>query len=281
LLRLRHHGDVNHVEPARGPDRKYTLNTAFFDEVTTEAQAYWLGFITADGGITLPYMLRIGLAIRDVDHVARVLVDLGSNRPPILPNHRPHAAVARFDSRQLVDGLGRLGVGPCKSGTVEPWDGPADLMPHYWRGLFDGDGCISHHRTRNPDRKTWSLKITGSEACVRGFGTWAREVCGSTAVPRIALRRTWEWTVGGGAKPQLLAEALYRDATVYLDRKQELAAELCSIKFPAPRRDRPRGGRRLGRPIRVRADAPVDAVSARVERVPDFDREHCAAASPA
>jgi hypothetical protein len=71
-------------------------------------------------------------------------------------------------SRRLTKALLALGVTPRKSATIEPWNGAADLMSHYWRGLFDGDGSLA--------RKTeglWTVFFCGSEACVRGFTAWA------------------------------------------------------------------------------------------------------------
>ena len=38
------------------------------------------------------------------------------------------------------------GITAKKTDALQPWDGPADLMPHYWRGLIDGDGSITHQR---------------------------------------------------------------------------------------------------------------------------------------
>ena len=58
-------------------------------------------------------------------------------------------------SRRLTKALVALGVTPRKSGTLQPWDGPADLMPHYWRGMVDGGG-------RWPARP----KASGQSSCV-------------------------------------------------------------------------------------------------------------------
>lgn len=235
LLRLRKHGDPEQVrQPGEATYRRYSLNEAFFDEIATEAQAYWLGFITADGCVMRSERtntLRVILAIKDTAHLERMNGDLGSDRPLAFRLGRPHPAVAAtFDSWQLVQGLRHLGIHPNKSGTVDPWSGPEHLMPHYWRGLFDGDGSIFRCGGG------WQLSIAGSESCVRSFGEWATGACGSSGKPRLHRGRTWTWRVGGGPKPQALAAALYDDATVYLQRKHELACELSAIAFPGSAR---------------------------------------------
>jgi hypothetical protein len=233
-LRLRNHGDPNHVRVA---PRRYALNESFFDEITTEVQAYWLGFITADGGISQTdktNTLRVGLQLRDEGHLLRMNADLGSDRPFLYPARQHPAVVASFDSYRLIGALGRLGVGPHKSRVVKPWPGPDDLMGHYWRGVFDGDGSIVY----SPSNRDWILSLAGNRFVVGAFADWARERSGSRAKLRHHRGATWMWAAGGSSGPQSLAVALYRDASVSLSRKQETADRLMAIKFPG------RGGRR-------------------------------------
>jgi len=219
------HGDPLRCDPpARSGSRKYTLNEHFFADINDEARAYWLGFITADGGIIRAdrsFSLRVELAERDRDHLVRLCDDLGSDRP--ITQNRTCFKVT-FDSWQMLNDLAALGIGPRKSATVQPWNGPADLMHHYWRGLFDGDGSIGMIRKT----QGWYLNICGSEACVQGFAAWAKTVCGSNAkaAPHSTAPRCWYWTVGGSRKARLLAEALYAGSTLALPRKQELASKL-------------------------------------------------------
>lgn len=156
--------------------------------------------------------------------------DLGSNRPL---GHYRGCVSASFGSRYLVASLGRLGIGPRKSATVEPWDGPADLMPHYWRGLFDGDGSIY----RISVRRDWYLSLCGSQACVDAFAAWAKSICGSRAQPHLARGECWYWAVGGGRMPQRLAKVLYGNATVSLARKQLLTDELLALDFDQVKAD--------------------------------------------
>jgi hypothetical protein len=215
------------------------LNEAFFDEITSEQQAYWLGFITADGCVMDAgngYVLSVVLSVRDVAHLERLRDDLGSTQPissrdkTVRGNVFTHATF-RVNSRRLVRSLMRLGVTPRKSATAQPWSGPPDLMPHYWRGLFDGDGSI-YQTSRDG---VWNLSQIGSEACIRAFAEWSRGVCGSRAVarPHSLSPSCWTWTVGGRSKPQMLAKALYGDATVSLARKQERADELMALDLDA------------------------------------------------
>lgn len=227
--RWRKFGDPLRVDPpSRLGARKWTLNESFFDEVTTERQAYWLGFITADGWIVRSRgrsSLRVELARKDVGHLSLLCADVGSDQAP--SETGKGTFIACLNSWKMLDALALLGVGPRKSAIVEPWDGPPGLMPHYWRGMFDGDGAIY----RVPDRSEWVMNQCGSRACIDGFASWARGVCGTRAAACERRGGCWQFSVAGGRMPQLLASALYGSASVALERKLRLARDLLDTDF--------------------------------------------------
>ena len=231
------HGDPEWV-PEGTVHRKYDLDDNFFDVIDTEAKAYWLGFVTADGCVQAGTVgsagwqrnaLTVGLKPSDAGHLEKLRADMGAESPVLVS---PKVASIALSSIHLTESLIRLGVTPRKSLTATPWDGPAELMRHYWRGMFDGDGTIVKHP---PPRRNWHLRMLGSAAVVEAFSVWACAVTGSTAKksPKVNI---WSWTAGGLASPQALARELYEGSTVYLDRKCELAHQLMSQ--PARRRDR-------------------------------------------
>ena len=226
--------------------RKYGVNEHYFDQITDERRAYWLGFITADGNVISDghnHRLMVVLQEGDADHLRLLASDMASEAPLAYRRHKGRGYVGlSVYSWRVTEALARLGVTPRKSATVEPWDGPAALMPHYWRGLFDGDGCIHKRNQRYP---SWSFSQVGSRACVDGFAVWASQITGSTAQVRLSINYCWRWTVGGTHRPRLLAEALYGDATVALARKKKLAENLLAI--PLTDFGRPRRGTRSHR----------------------------------
>jgi ribosomal protein S27AE len=231
--RWQKHGDPNVVLPPSLPPvtRKYTLNHEYFNDIRTPEQAYWLGFITADGGVirdSKSFTLRLELAKKDAEHVRLFAQALGSDTP-VRPSRG--SVYVPLNSRQLVESLERLGIGPRKSATVEPWDGPGDLMPHYWRGLFDGDGCIGRHSKQRPN--SWNMTQLGSRACVVSFTEWAKSICGTKATPVHLVGGCWSVAIGGSYTPQRLAVALFGAATVALPRKLALAKDLIESDFRA------------------------------------------------
>lgn len=223
--RWQRHGNPLLIEKGRDGARRYTLNEEYFSRIDSEEKSYWLGFITADGGIIRgpkTNALRVELNSRDAAHLERLAYALGSNKR-ITPTKRNCVGIS-FDSRKLLDSLDLLGIGPRKSAIVNPWNGPRHLMRHYWRGMFDGDGSIYKLNQRNE----WGLSLIGSKECVRVFAKWACNITGSTAAPRDAPGGMSVWAVIGKAKPQALSKALYARCSIALDRKYQKYQELNS-----------------------------------------------------
>lgn len=216
-----------------GGRRAYSFDETFFDVIDTEAKAYWLGFITADGCVVLGRdaggwairRMSVKLQASDSGHLEKLKSDMKADNPvrpvPAVTTGHPQAEFT-LSSAHLVESLIRLGVTPRKSLTATPWDGPGNLMRHYWRGMVDGDGTIIRHPG---EREKWHVRLLGSEACIEAFRLWGAAVCGSAA-DKYPKGRIWTWTAGGLASPQALVRALYDGSTVYLDRKYELALQL-------------------------------------------------------
>ena len=207
-------------------------NPSYFDEIDTPDKAYWLGFIATDGMVTGfrsgSLRLVIKLARKDRAHLEILHRALQAKRPirdtdewskPPGTDERKKRSASILDvcSPQLVNALVSHGITARKTDTVEPWDGPAELMRHYWRGVIDGDGTIG---TYDGEAK---LGLCGSQALVEAFLEWAKGICGTTASPRQGKqgnRRYWLLALGGNQRLPKLLFALYADAPVALARKK-------------------------------------------------------------
>jgi DNA-binding transcriptional regulator WhiA len=173
-----------------GPPRRYSLDESYFDEIDSFEKAYWLGFIVADGSVSDRGMLSIGLKQDDVEHLFKFARSVKSDVP--IKDAGKGCARINVCSRHMADALGRLGVFPRKTFTVEPWNGSQELMPAYWRGLFDGDGCIrkayahkiysTGHARWESSNPYWYIGLVGNYKCVNAFGAWAREICESKQI---------------------------------------------------------------------------------------------------
>jgi hypothetical protein len=226
-----HPSSVYNVLKELGIDRRQRIpcgNPGYFDRIDTPDKAYWLGFIGADGCVTgftsgNP-RLAIKLARKDRSHLVLLHKALGANRPirdhdeMSLGKFRPCSTLTVY-SPPLAEALVGHGITPRKSATLQPWEGPSHLMPHYWRGLVDGDGSITVN-----DAGVY-VSLVGSQAVARAFLAWARTACGSNSTARQGKPGSSYWVVqvGGTRLVLRLLAALYDDAPTALARKKTLA----------------------------------------------------------
>jgi predicted XRE-type DNA-binding protein len=216
---------VDNFHPIGGPRK---VNRHYFDVIDTEEKAYWLGFIAADGWVTAK-QVKLALAAVDADHV-RAFRDVLDSDATISRREKSansgHWGGARVEvaisSIDLVQALAVAGIHARKSLTAEPWAGPLELMRHYWRGAFDGDGGFH----KEPKERGWSLSFVGSQAMVAGFSAFARQATGSSAKMRPKKGGIWGFEVHGRLGPRRLSAALYEDVAVALPRKLAFASEL-------------------------------------------------------
>jgi hypothetical protein len=223
--------------------RKRWCNESFFDAIDTEVKAYWLGFVTADGCVyprhgSAPAKVMLSLSAKDKAHVERFSSDIGSNYPTSIltrkskwgdfHNSTSEMASTQIYSDRMAESLIRLGVIPKKSTRETPSDSMFDaaLRRHYWRGLIDGDGCLSFnvHKNKMGTYLAPSIQLSGSEAMCKGFSTFVREeVCENiSANVRRSTPKLHEFRVSGYVVADITRE-MYEGATVALARKAERA----------------------------------------------------------
>lgn len=121
------------------------FNIDVFDEINTEAKAYWLGFILGDGSLS-KYSLRMELHKRDRDHLEKLSLFIGGNYP--IYETRKECLLMAFNSKAFVEKMRqyipkdktyRLGHRPIISDK---------LLLHFYRGILDSDGWIVEHKLK-------------------------------------------------------------------------------------------------------------------------------------
>lgn len=127
--------------------KKHTLNTEYFDVIDTEAKAYSLGFIYADGCNTRNG-LQIGIQEEDKEILDFIKSEMNISNDlryikPYKSHWKPKWELC-VKSIELSQKLTNVGCPPAKSLILKfPTFIPDTLMPHFIRGYFDGDGSIS------------------------------------------------------------------------------------------------------------------------------------------
>lgn len=136
---------------------KYSYNKNAFNTIQTEEDAYWLGFLLADGyigGGNKPF-LQIKLGSVDKEHLIKFLKYLQYDNFDVIKettggaySHDNICYVIKISCKQLSDNLKQYGLSGAKSGKEIPYifDDPV-LEKHYIRGIIDGDGWIRTTQT--------------------------------------------------------------------------------------------------------------------------------------
>lgn len=138
------------------------INEDYFETIDTEAKAYLLGFIIADGCIDDNKHLRLifsnsiddlkvlELAKKEISPKANIQF---SNIQSKDVKFRKPQVKLRINSRKLCECLiNKYKIIPRKTKDINfTFDFsliPRELRRHFIRGFFDGDGCICFHKNR-------------------------------------------------------------------------------------------------------------------------------------
>lgn len=193
-----------------------TRNSFAFSEIASEQQAYWLGFLAADGSVKNRHALVVHLAGYDVEHLVRLRQFLVAEH--VISTGKDGSVSFTVYDRQIASDLYHLGVRTGEDRFVPAIPG---LERHYFRGLFDGDGYIGQSATN----RLWQMTLGTDQALCEAFAEQVRLHTASKARVFFA-GGVWRCTVGGQEEPRKLAAWLYQGATVFLPRKQAKFLEM-------------------------------------------------------
>lgn len=210
---------------------KYDYNEDIFDIIDTEEKAYWLGFMYADGYISnKDNTIELALKFEDKTHIEKFRNFLFNNLKSIpqiiekeikLNNKIYKACRLSFVNEKIKNDLIKNGCGPNKSLTIKFPDNtivPENLINHFLRGLFDGDGSFSY----NFDTDSYKFSCLGTkDICIK----YMEVLMNNKLVSRLnKLGRdgqAYNFAYGGRKQCLNILNYLYKDSTIYLDRKHE------------------------------------------------------------
>jgi len=131
---------------SRSEVRQLCHNENFFEIIDSEIKAYLLGFFAADGHIEKrqdydSYTLRVGVQLND-SHILKLYLK-NISKDTLIYCKKNMASIA-ITSKKIGEDLLKLGYDNNKTYTMMSIPSlPIDLMYHFIRGYFDGDGsCI-------------------------------------------------------------------------------------------------------------------------------------------
>jgi hypothetical protein len=209
-------------------NRKYHVNTHYFETINTEGKAYWLGFLYADGSVhSNKPVITLSLAKRDKDHLTKFKRHLNSGHPIKPVNGLMSVGIG---SVSLKSDLIRLGVKPNKSTTGSPCltKIPLPLRQHFWRGVFDGDGWVCYNGVKGRNKGHWQVGLCGTLETVVEFYDYIYTHLGvSPYIDHRDLNKNFARVSYNSLEAaKAVTKLLYSNSTVFLSRKLELVREL-------------------------------------------------------
>ena len=134
--------------------RKHNINIEYFKKIDTEAKSYFLGLLAADGCV---YKNRITITLQNQDNSIlykfekELKIDINDNCS--LTKEKEKYTELIVTCKNMKEDLTNLGIVQGKSLILKPPTKiPKELIRHFVRGYFDGDGSIWFDKNANSYR---------------------------------------------------------------------------------------------------------------------------------
>ena len=194
----------------------------FFDVIDSEEKAYWLGFIYADGYVS-GSIFGIKLSEHDSDHLTLFKSAIQSEHnighyigTTGYNNDTPYCSLT-IDNNYFVESLISKGVIYNKSKILKFPDNsivPDNLLHHFIRGYFDGDGSVYI-------RRYICISFEGTESFLLPLLDILSEISGTHSNLYNSKNGHKSLKVGGSIQVKSIYEYMYKDAIVFLGRKKK------------------------------------------------------------
>lgn len=225
----------NNLMPSRQEGhRKYKANLEYFNKINTQEKAYWLGFLYADGCIEdgdlkSSKRLQVSLKSTDFKHLSKLKKALNSSHPihqrTIKSGIMKGKKYCSFSIRssQLCEDLIKKGCTPRKSLTITFPKLKKELISHFIRGYFDGDGSVfiskeKHWRNGNVS-PVIHYRFVGTKNFLEGIDS---NINLKGRISDIKGSKAFELSYKRNKKLIPFYNYLYRDANIFLERKKSI-----------------------------------------------------------
>ena len=200
----------------------------FFENIDCEEKAYYLGMFLADGNVCKPngrenqksYIIQIELMESDkyIIEKFKELID-SDNKIYKVSKGKSYNCHFMVNSRKMAGDLRKYGIFERKTFYTELcYCIPDYLMPHYIRGIFDGDGTVYF---RHKDPKILRFGFYGTHKLMSQLRDYLFEKIGLTP-NKVYDKETVSFT-NNGKQEDIVSfyNYIYKDATIYLKRKKQ------------------------------------------------------------
>lgn len=249
---------INRVLKENGIEKKtkrYSFNKDIFQRIDTEEKAYWLGFIWCDGYNNIrhrnnntTYEFKIELMESDYKHLEKFVGFIEGNYPIKFYNNKNSFSKTGFvkTCRVLIANTyfgkmldDKFGLIPHREDSTKVWKSiPAHLKKHFIRGVIDADGAIYDYIKYDKrvgesySKYAIGIHITTYKSLIDYINIFLYEKGISTSKLKPSKRHEnrdefcMQLTYSGNENVSNILNYLYKDATIYLDRKYEKYLEI-------------------------------------------------------
>jgi len=210
----------------------------YFETIDAEEKAYFLGFISADGCVIERNgncrVLSIHINKQDIDILEKFKKEINYEGEISMGKSRSRMCTIFCTSMKMFNDLSKYNVTPRKSRILKFPKLPENMIHHYMRGYFDGDGCVSIHKDKrfeNGDRGQINM-VSASYDFISKYVDIIVEKTNAkrnTISDRKSNRSYFVIDWGGLTDVENIYDFLYKNATVYSDRKKKKFDEVIKI----------------------------------------------------
>lgn len=212
--------------------KRYQVNDNYFENIDNEEKAYWLGFLCADGYLRLRYgkygNLRLKLSTKDISHIEKFKNSINSTNKITTKDEyyqykgeklKTSSTYIEIHSTKMVKDLIKHGCSENKTKYMTiPTTIPDNLIRHYIRGYFDGDGSISIDKFNN-----FSFYICGSS---ENFLKWMHDEFDKINITKQNIRKNingvYILKICRINDLKRINDYFYNNANIFLTRKKEI-----------------------------------------------------------
>lgn len=221
-------------------------NSMYFHVIDTPDKAYWLGFLYADGGISETnnrHNLRINLQARDKHHLEKFLQCIDGENITIFNSQKEmndkiyYGVYISIGDKQMIHDLIDKGCVPRKSLILKfptQEQVPNNLLSHFIRGYFDGDGTITYSTKKDNKLKFYNIGFLGTLDMLENILKFFK-------LEHLKIYNHgnfFSFTIGGNRQVKKILDILYKDSydLIELDRKKDKYLQLKHQRETIPTR---------------------------------------------
>ena len=223
--------------------RKNFVNETYFDYIDSEEKAYWLGFLCADGYIReregRGSALGLKLSQLDLNHLElfkkcinsdhKLSFGVGKTKDRNGKEYFSKMVTLSVYSNRIVESIKTQGFHSRKTFTIDKPNIEEKYYRHFIRGFFDGDGCC--YIFKKNDKLYVNYSFCCASPKLKEFIT--NELIKNSI--KILTLSKLSIGVNDYSNAYRLYEYLYKDSTIYLQRKKDKGDEF--VKYYMMKRE--------------------------------------------